>query len=507
MKTAVDFFILAGDSGTEFLTNYDEVKQDITKTNAVFGETHSFLGMRLLGPSKVAWSARRHGYTSQVLQKCQLLTVGEIIAISEKFVDVNTIIGISTTFLTYTIGDFTKETWQSRLSPHSLLRKFLEVIKHFKAKYNTKIIVGGTLAVAFSDFLEHDHVLQLDAENTLPQLLDKIKRNGIQKKPYDWAITSCDFKWHDTDCISQREPLPLETARGCIFECKFCQYELIGKKKGTYERPLEHVEAFIRENYERYGTTHYWFVDDTSNDGNERMIRFCEMVESLPFRINFSGFVRLDLFHRFPDTARRLYEAGLVGATFGIETFHPEASKVIGKAFNGKYGKDFLDHFYYDICDENIVINCGNIIGLPGESEAHIQQTLHWYSLRPHIQNRWSPLWINDLKRYPGEQNTSVFERNAESYGYEFVEGKPRNWWKRGEWNFDKAAELRRKITVRMKQHNVNAGDPWIAMHFLSHLQITPKQARQYGWRKIYQENLKHINQRNQVYFDQLKKL
>ena len=30
--------------------------------------------------------------------------------------------------------------------------------------------------------------------------------------------------------------LGLETARGCIFKCAFCNFGLIGKEKGTYER-------------------------------------------------------------------------------------------------------------------------------------------------------------------------------------------------------------------------------------------------------------------------------
>lgn len=505
MVKPVDLLIITGDSAVEFLEDPSRVAKDVRAINWSLYEFHGFLGMRVLGPYKAAWAVRQHGYSCQVVSKIQLLPVEELIALCEPLINEKTIIGIGTTLVNYLYYDYSYEAVMEKLSPQSVVYKFIKFIEYFKNKYNTKVIIGGSQAIAFKNVLKHDYVIQGEAENKLPQLLDRIRRSGLQKKPYDWKITGCDFKWHPSDCVVRKEPVPIETSRGCIFRCKFCQFENIGKKVGTFERPLQCVREEIVDNYEKYGTTHYWFADDTFNDNNDRVLEFCEMIESLPFRINFMGYLRLDLAHRFQSTTRRLYKAGLVGCSLGIESFHPEAANAVGKSFSAKHGKEFLDYFYHDICESNIVMNCCNIIGLPGETDDHIRQTIEWYRKRPHIHTNWSSLSIFDPKRIPPEQATSVFEREALNYGYKFFEDKPLNYWERGEMSSVRAAEIHAKVIRFMKPHNIKAGEPWLSMHYLSILNLTPKEARNIGWMNIYLNKTNIVKENNARYFDLLK--
>lgn len=506
MSKAVDLLIITGDSSVDFVRDFHRIKKDVRAINHSMYEFHTFLGMRVLGPYKAAWAARQHGYDVQVISKIQLLPLEKIIELCEHFIDQKTIIGVGTSLLIYPKGDYSSDAFIKRLSPEGVIYKIINTIKHFRSKYNNKVIVGGSQAVAFKEILSPDHVIQGDAENQLPQLLDRIKRSGIQKKPYDWQITGCDFKWHESDCIVPSEPVPIETSRGCIFKCKFCQFENLGKKVGTFERPLSCVREEIINNFEKYKTTHYWLTDDTFNDNNERVNQFCEMVESLPFRINFMGYLRLDLAHRYQDTARRLYKAGLVGCSLGIESFHPEASKAVGKSFSSKHGKEFLDYFYHDICEANITINCCNIIGLPGEFPDHIEKTIDWYKKRPHIHTNWSSLNLNDPKRIPTGQSTSVFEREAEKYGYTFFPDRTADYWERGGMSSVLASEIRQKVVRKMKPININAGEPWSSLHYLSILKMTPKEARKIGWLNLYTDKTIAIQKHNSQYFDLLQK-
>jgi hypothetical protein len=180
------------------------------------------------------------------------------------------------------------------------------------------------------------------------------------------------------------------------------------------------------------------------------------------------------------------------------------ASKAIGKAFSGKQGKEFLDYFYNDICERNVVINCCNIVGLPGETEQDIQKTLDWYNKRPHIHTNWSALTLYDPDRSPTEQDKSVFELNSKKYGYQFFDDKPITYWKSPIMDSTKAIEIRQRILKRMKPINVNAGEPWLAMHYLSVLGITPKQAREIGWLNLYLNKTPKIHKHNMKYFDLL---
>ena len=425
MTSVVDLLIITGDSNVDFYNKPSSIKEDVRRISYSMYDYHSYLGMRTLGPYKAAWAARRHGYKVQVISKIQLIELNDLIEVSEKLMDQNTLLGLGTSLLTYPPESYSEEAFLEKLSNEGVLYKMLQVIKHFRQKYKTKVILGGAQAIAFSDVTKADYVIHGQAENELPKLLDQIKRHGIQKKPYDWNITSCDFKWHQQDFLVEREPIPLETARGCIFECKFCRFENIGKKKGTFERPLSSIREGLVDNYNKYKTTHYWLMDDTFNDNNDRVNEFCEMVETLPFQIKFVGYLRIDLAHRYVETTRRLFKAGLVGCSIGIESFHPEAAAAVGKPFSAKHGKEFLDYFYHDICESNIVINTCHIVGLPGESKQHLHQTIDWYKRRPHIHVNWSALSLSDLKRLPPNQTLSNFDKNAGQYGYKFFDDKP----------------------------------------------------------------------------------
>ncbi len=503
---AVDLLILSGDSGFEFINQPLRIKKDVRAINNSMYEFHSFLGMRTLGPHKAGWAARRHGYTTQVITKIQLLAFDDLISFCEQLVDSNTVIGIGTSLINYPKHDYSPETFKSKLTPDGVIIKLLKLINYYRRKHNTKIVVGGANSAIFKKIFNADYTIQGQAENELPKLLDRIKRSGIQKKMYDWDITRCDFQWHPSDCIVPKEVLPIETSRGCIFNCKFCHFENINKKIGTFERSLECVKQEFISNYQKYQTTHYWLMDDTFNDNDERVNQFCEMVESLPFRIHFMGYLRLDLAHKFQETTRRLYRAGLAGCSIGIESFHPEAAKAVDKPFSAKHGKQFLDYFYHDICESNITINCCNIVGLPGESKAHITESIRWYSARPHIHTNWSALYINDPARVDPDEILSGFEKDIEKHGFVFFSDKDKNYWEREGMNSDQAERMRRRIVQDMKPQNVDAGEPWVSMHYLSILNLMPKQAREIGWMKIHLRETERIRSHNIRYFSLLKK-
>ena len=140
---AVDFLILAADSawGGDFHASYKKVKEDVRSVHMGMYEFHTHLGMRVLGPSKIAWIARKHGYSSQVLSKLQMLSKQEIISLCEKFVDHKTIIGLSTSLLGYPHGNYTAQSFrESTLQSESAIYKLLSTLDHFRNKFKSKNI-------------------------------------------------------------------------------------------------------------------------------------------------------------------------------------------------------------------------------------------------------------------------------------------------------------------------------------------------------------------------------
>jgi hypothetical protein len=143
------------------------------------------------------------------------------------------------------------------------------------------------------------------------------------------------IKWLESDLIKHNF-LPIEISRGCIFRCRFCAFPLLGKKKNDYIRHVDNLSAELRRNYEMFGVTNYWFNDDTFNDNVVKLEYVAEAIAKSGVKITYTAFLRADLIERFPETIPMLGDTGLVAATFGLETLHPEAKKAIGKGLDNE---------------------------------------------------------------------------------------------------------------------------------------------------------------------------
>lgn len=477
---AVDFLVLGPTIGNAFVS----MKQAI----------------RPLGAHKVAWIARKHGYNALAISKLHLLSEDDIVEICSKFIGPKTLIGISTSLIAVPSDGPPRQA----NTDFTVLEIFTRAVARLKALYNNKIIIGGQVAHKYVKWFNAEyHIDGLSVENDVVKFLDQHFRNGIQRKPYDWDITSCDFMWHETDFIQPKEALPMETSRGCIFKCKFCTYSEIGRKKGTFEKDINHLKNYIVENYEKYGVTQYTLADDTFNDDDDRMNEWCDMLETLPFKIKYGGYVRLDLFERYQETAKRLYKNGLRGCSFGLETFHPGAAKVIGKSFSATKGKKFLLKYWEEIAEKNMFIICTNIVGLPGESLESVEQTFQWYKDKTDFMQLWSPLCIS--KNPDRWVSQTVFGSNPEQYGYEFLSEAE---WKNEHMTFSDATQKVYEF-MRRSMNGVNHPiDCWSQFSFFSVNNMEPKEYFALSLEdrtKLRDDLQKDVDKINQGYFKALR--
>ena len=469
MTKYVDLLILAADAGSR-------------------PQTH-FGGMRTIGSHKAAWAARQHGYTVQVISRVQIYTLEQVVKVAMPFVGPDTIIGVSTALIISTDSSNPRDANAGIYYDNQRhVQKMVDITNSLRLLYDNLVLLGGTNADAYKDMFDADHCIKGEAENSLPMLLDKIKRHGIQRKPYDWDITTCNFKWHPTDFIQQKEPLPLEMDRGCIFKCKFCQYDQTGKRRGTFEKSTEILRQELIDNYDKYKTTYYWLMADTFNDDDIRMNEFCDVLESLPFKIHFAGFTRMDLLYRFQKTARRLYENGLVGCAFGIESLHPAASNAIGKGWNGRKGKEALKHLYKNIFEENISFTMMNILGLPGEPIEHALQSVDWYLEADMGDVLYQPLGVSDPARRPNYISSSEFDRDPSKYGYSFPDPKDPIYWVNDQTNFRKCLEMADTIATRVQPNNRRHGNAWENIVHLSASGLSPKEIKRRGVDNVARE-------------------
>lgn len=243
-------------------------------------------------------------------------------------------------------------------------------------------------------------------------------------KEFENFVTS-KIRYIDSDIMMPGMAVPIELSRGCIFKCKFCAFPLNGKTKGEWIKRSEVLRSEMLENYEKYGITDYIFADDTHNDSIDKLRLFYDDVYSkLPFKINFSAYMRLDLLMRFPEQAEILKESGLRSAVFGIETLNPTSAKIIGKGVNPREQLAFLKEIKEGVWKEKVLASSGWIIGLPADSPDTAPELEEFLWSKDNPLDHWSlsPLYIKPkhLQFDDALNMTTEFEKNYEKYGYEF---------------------------------------------------------------------------------------
>ena len=443
--------------------------------HAIFlNSIYSYIPQRALGPYLLKHQLKKRRYTSQVIDYCQELSSEQILELFKKFATADTVcLALSSTFWFDESQHY--YTYDNGIPPN-----IYRAVKLIKSEYpNVKIVLGGAHSSYMRKRIEDvDCVFIGESEDTFVEVLDYwtkgtaepwaeinpitkklIYRNPITK---NYQIQSCDFMWQDEDCIQPGEALPMETARGCIFKCSFCAYPHLGKKKFDYLKSNDIIKNYLVNNYNKWQTTSYIMLDDTFNDSEFKIDGFLELTRSLPFKIEYAAYIRADLVHRFEGMADKLAETGLRGAFFGIESLHPTASRIVGKGWSGKSAREFVPELVHKIWKNKITAHCGLIVGLPGENEDDLQNTVTWVN-----DNMINVIFFglqvtNNLHE---RSYISEFERNAEKYGFKFdSNGK----WYNDIWSRDSVLAHAAKLNPQRKRLNF-AGFHHIALHSLGY--------------------------------------
>jgi hypothetical protein len=398
------------------------------KTSGIsFNGDRTSFASRFIGPSKIAQRIREAGYTCQVISFVHLLDRTQIDNVLRKFIGPKTTIGISSTFTNgrgcKTIAMFMKD-----------------LVRPYTTNKN-KTIIGGPSAHIWSKLIEKqgykfDFVVTSFAENKIIDIANTIHNYGIGKKATSqWDITSCQHRWHPSSMILPGESLPLEAARGCIFECKFCRFTMLGKKKGTYVRDTQLLRDELMYNFENFGTINYMLTDDTFNDTPEKVEAWAEMVDRLPFKIQYVTYLRVDLIHRYPHTAALLQDSGLIATHFGIESLTPKASNLIGKAWSGKHARDYVPELTKNIWKDKINVFISLIAGLPYETEEDWHDAGKW-AVDNNLSAYYATLGIEKYRtKFEGlwdngeREGISYFDIHAEEYGYTFENVNGNSMW------------------------------------------------------------------------------
>ena len=412
----------------------------------IFNDCNGPLGFgRYAGPYRIATELRDNGFTVQVIEFFGDMSPDEVESVIDAKVTKETLwVGFASTLLSkHLTHEEELEMWLTppmgnpgqlgeiwtTLFPHTdqQMSGFLDKIKTINPK--CKIVVGGYKALV-KEFTGVDYWILGQGEEAAIAVSKHLKygtelntlqiegSNVITDKMYEYKdFNNSKIKWHKSDLLTPGEHLPIETARGCIFKCAFCAYNLNGKKFGDYTKNAYTLREELLYNYEHFGTTDYMVSDDTINDSLTKVQFLHNVITSLPFKVSISGYLRVDIIAAQTEMIRLLYEMGLSSANFGIETFNKKAGSLIGKGADPGLIKETLFRLKDEWKDD--VFTSGNfIVGLPGESKESVKETFEWLH-RPDL-----PLHaIGATRLYVKQYNRSITpvnisDENMIKYGF-----------------------------------------------------------------------------------------
>jgi radical SAM superfamily enzyme YgiQ (UPF0313 family) len=398
-------------------------------TGLNYGKTSFY---RPLGAYRIRTELENLGYNVKVIDHFHHLTDEHIEQALDRYVSSKTLwVGFSTTFIN------TATQLSTRLDFFSKLRQ----------KHNIPFVIGG--AKSLVDFLPWSDILvtgyaddaaiaitnYLNGTGDAPKWVDyKGKKLINSNHSYDRKdLSNIGVIWKPEDHITSSETLPIEIARGCIFNCAFCNFPLNNKKKLDYIRVKEDMTNEFLRNYEQFGTTSYSFMDDTYNDSMLKLELMHEVITNLPFKIKFDAYIKPELIARWPEQIELLVESGLRGALFGLESLNNKTRQSIQKGADSEKVLAAISNLKQK-SKGAVKTHCNMIVGLPHESARSIQEgykTLiknddidwwSWYALQIHSKTRHE--YLSPIDREPEKYGYEVFEEEAAFSG---VSGD--NYW------------------------------------------------------------------------------
>ena len=232
-----------------------------------------------------------------------------------------------------------------------------------------------------------DYYVQGEAEKALPELLrgntsyPGINSDSFAERSSMDTVPAYDFSDHDIPAYHSGYPdgqLPLESSRGCIRSCSFCDWPVYagGFRSKLGNQLFEECVGY----YHKHGTTNYYFNDSLINGDlkdfrqfNHRLVEYYEQ-NNLPDRtLKYSGMyiVRKPTQWQESDWAL-ISRSGADTLLIGVETGSDRVRKEMAKGFNSAD----LDFTVTMASRYKIKLYFLMIVGWPSETRADFEETL-----------------------------------------------------------------------------------------------------------------------------------
>ncbi len=228
-------------------------------------------------------------------------------------------------------------------------------------------IIGGEMESAIIAFLEGKHAFDGTLNFGVVQDLRALPMP-------DWAgMPIHEFSYFPM--LFRRPFLPMQSTRGCSFDCDFCPY-MVSQTKRFRRRPHEAVVDEMERNIEQYGMRSFLFRDICFTLNKKHAAAVAVQMIERKLDLHWGCETRVDcLTFELVDL---LVSAGLKGVNLGIESPNNEILKSAGKS-NPQV--EFQEAMIAYLIKKNVWVNGFYMLGLPGDTRQTMKATVD-YAIR-----------------------------------------------------------------------------------------------------------------------------
>lgn len=373
---------------------------------------------RNTGSHRIATYLRQNGLDVEVVDFAASWKIDEFKELIKSRVRSDTIfVGLGALFNLNTQNLINCFSWLKSSYPDIL------VITGAQDFYNTHLIPTDYMVTGWGEYaiLEILKGTARHTEEVIDRQGNKVRTvNALNEYPA-YPMTNLSIDYEHRDFLQPYEFLTIETSRGCRFKCDFCTYPVLGVKKDHTRSATDFHDNLIRM-YDQFGITRYGIADDTFNDYTDKIKKYADIVEKLPFDTVFGGHVRIDLLHARKQDIEHLARMNFNLHFYGIESFNHDSAKSVGKGLHpDKVKETLLSTQEYFLRHNNYYRGAISFIaGLPYETLDTLQESVDW-AIKHWKTNRFAitPLLLPTTH---GNVKQSVLSSNYQKQGYTIVE-------------------------------------------------------------------------------------
>ena len=260
------------------------------------------------------------------------------------------------------------------------------------------IVLGGPISWSISpetllrEIPDIDYIVSREGEQTFLELINTLRskgnphsiqgivfreKNSIVETTQRFPLSFNNLPLPGWELMgipsAERVPvLPVETSRGCPYNCAYCSEVTYWGKPVRYRINTSVIEELLY-NAEELGITTYRFTDSCFSAPSDRCAKLCDdiytQMVSNNIKIKWSSYARIENLSQ--SLLEKMKRAGCVALDIGLEAGSTQVLRKMGRG----YSRDDAVQVARTAREAGIITNFNIVIGFPGETEETVKET------------------------------------------------------------------------------------------------------------------------------------